>query len=188
MADSDATVTVEVTNIPYALTKDLAEREFSALAPGVAMLSVSVPPRAGKARVEVEGQNAAAEFVRSVSGRRIGGRNVRAEQVRTAANNQAFFQSHSIRRWGWRDSSAEPRAKQDAQNAEDMARIFDTLPEGDMRTSLIDFVSMTTASGDLVLKEIYLARGRTCELGVSTSLDPSSSGYDLSYLASRAFC
>lgn len=160
----DATATVEVTNIPYALTKDSAEREFAALALGVAMISVSIPPRAGKARVEVQDQNAAAEFVRAVSGKRIGGRNVRAELVRTAANNQAFVQSAAVRRWGWQDSSAEPRAKQDQRNDDDMTRIFDTLPHGPLRDSLVSYVARETASGDLVLKEIYLAQGRTCEL------------------------
>ena len=160
----DATATVEVTNIPYAITKDSAEREFAALALGVAMISVSIPPRAGKARVEVQDQNAAAEFVRAVSGKRIGGRNVRAELVRTAANNQAFVQSAAVRRWGWQDSSAEPRAKQDQRNDDDMTRIFDTLPHGPLRDSLVSYVARETASGDLVLKEIYLAQGRTCEL------------------------
>lgn len=45
-----------------------------------------------------------------------------------------------------------------------MAKIFDQLPDGLVKKTLFEFVHSRTADGEYVLKEIYLAIGRQCEL------------------------
>ena len=50
------------------------------------------------------------------------------------------------------------------KNHADMAKIFDQLPDGLVKKTLFEFVHSRTADGEYVLKEIYLAIGRQCEL------------------------
>ena len=48
--------------------------------------------------------------------------------------------------------------------------LFERIPEGDMRASLWDIVQTAETEQDLVIKEIYLALGRPCELVFTSSV------------------
>ena len=159
MSATDEPVVVEVQNLPYRLSDPRNTLLQYAPTPFV---SFNSPPKSGKALVELPSRAAAEAFMRSVRGIRIDGRTIRAELVANA--QQSFVQAQAIKRWPFVDLSASPQEEQDAKNTEDLTKVFHMLPSGPMRTSLYDFVASRTASGDYVLKEIYLAQGRTCEL------------------------
>ena len=76
--------------------------------------------------------------------------------------------------WALADPTAAPRAEQDAANRADMQLLFDRLPDGPMRASIAEAVAHAFREHGHVLKELYLAFGRRCELVFATAAGGSS--------------
>ena len=164
---AEASCTVEVSNLLHRATQDELHRLLSPLQ---GFVSLSYTPRSGKAVVELSSRAHAEVAVRTISSIRELAyapagqtRTLRAAISTAASSGAAFRQDAQVKRWPFEDPSALPSAQQKFDNHRDLEKLFDNIGEGPMRDSLWTAVQIKEAEG-LVLKEMYLAKGRQCEL------------------------
>ena len=168
--DSFVRYSVEVSNIRYVATHDEVTRVMRSLLAG-SFCSLSYTARSGKAVVEVSSRAAAEAAVRAISachelafapsGQR---RTLRAQLMSTANSATHFTQTEEVQRWTYLDGSALDKSQQDSNNNTDLETLFDRLTHSNMRGCIRDAVLEKQAGEGLVLKELYLALSRPCEL------------------------
>ena len=157
---------VEVTNLVHLATTEQVQELFRRL---VGLCSVSYTPRSGKATVELSSRSNADTAVRLISTMRElayspSGKSwtLRARMLAINAN-LSFTQIEPPQRWQFVDDSALEQWAMDVKNDQDLMSLFDRLTHGGMKDSIQAEVLRKQGEG-LVLKEIYLALGRVCEL------------------------
>ena len=150
-------------NIKHAAAAELVRAELTRRCGAV--ISFSHAPRSGKATIELPSRAAAEAAVRAISGLReqIGhGRGLEARVV--AASAAAYTELEDQHSWTFHDASACNEAEQRTSNEADERALYDRLPDGPMRDSLMAAVSAQLTGSGRVIKEFYLATGRPCEL------------------------
>ena len=164
-----ATVAIEVSNLLHRAREDEIRRVLLPRCGGQ-FVSFAHTERSGKCTVELPNRAAAEAAVREISRckelafRAADGKTLRATIVATAAATSGYTETDGVRRWAFVDNSAKPKAEQTRSNEADQAALFDPLPDGPMRQSIVAAVAQAEASQGRVLKEFYLPVGRPCEL------------------------
>ena len=173
----DAPVTVEVTNIRHAATHGEVRAELTRLCGGV-VLSFSHAARSGKATIELPNRKAAEAAVHAIIGLRepigFGSRGLGAQVA--AASAGSYVEAHSARSWPFHDASATTAAEQRRSNDSDEQELYNRLPDGPMRDSLMHAVGTQLTGEGRVIKEFYLAIGRPCELVFAGGKKASAGG------------
>ena len=167
------TVTIEVTNLLHRARSDEIRRVLLPRCGGT-IISLAYTERSGKAHVELPSREAAESAIREISRctelsfRASDGRTLRAAIVAGATAGTGYKETSIAKSWVFEDKSAEASEDQRRSNAADQVALFDRLPAGPMRASLVAAVDEAQVSQGRVLKEFYLPVGRPCELVYAT--------------------
>ena len=83
-------------------------------------------------------------------------------------------QSNDVEQWNFRDSTATSTDDQENFNKRDLDKLFERIPEGAMRESLVFAVNEMMKQG-FIIKEFYLAQVRGDLLGavLSAAVSPA---------------
>lgn len=100
-----------------------------------------------------------------------GGRGGRSAPQMFAAS---YVETRIAFSWAFVDPTARPSAEQAAANTADLNILFDRLPVGPMRASISAAAVQAQNDHGHILKEVYLAFGRKCELVFATANGGSS--------------
>ena len=167
MDDLGSCCLIEVTGLKYVVTERDLQHFLTPKLPG--LISISCPPRSGKASIEMASVAQAEAAVRVIGSVRDPALcfsppgQSRSLKAVMAGGGTSFSQGEEAQRWPYLDRTAMPEDQQDASNNADLQKLFSRLPHGAMRESLEAAVTTKLAEG-LVLKELHLAEGRRCEL------------------------
>ena len=167
----EGTASIEIRNLLFATSEQQLRAAVLEPCLGAAgVVSLSYTPRSGKATVEVQSYAAAERAVaelRRVRACSYLGRGLRVELVEAnhagGVRLQDYVENDGAREWAFVDKTAPKTAEQKTANDNDLEKLFNRLPEGPMRESLWAETAHQAGLG-LVLKEVYLAYGRSCEL------------------------
>eukprot|EP00947_MAST-08B_sp_MAST-8B-sp1_P000996 g996.t1 len=155
----DNPTVVAVDNLPYASTEAEILRD---LVEGVCMrrpMSVHKIDR-GLSLITLSDRGQADGMVRELHGHSYRGRRLTA-----VVKEPAYTERRKVKRWSYVDVTASTALEQRAANASDLQALYDRIPEGEVRTAIEGAVAeRQQSSARAVLKEIYLALGRHCEL------------------------
>lgn len=161
---------VEVSNIPYSASQADVERALRAVQPWL-----SIAHERGKARIEFGTKQIATSAIAAINRMpQIGQRKLWATLIPGATSG--FVQAEAPRSWTAVDPTAKPTDEQTKQNEEDFVKLMEKLPVEGMRPRIEQAVKNETARNpDANLKELYLAKGRKCELVFSGVSRPDGS-------------
>ncbi len=154
---------IAVSNIPYAASAADVETRLRAVLPSHWL---TITHERGTARIELASKAEAVAAAAAIKRITMAGNNGRQFTLRAsmlAGSASAFVQSDEPRRWVHLDPSAISPTEQTARNFEDYRKLLSKLPQEGMRTSIESAVEAHTRNG-ATLKELYLAKGRKCEL------------------------
>lgn len=162
---ASAPTAVAVSNIPYAATpSDTQARLVTACPPWI---SITHGDR-GTCRIEFRNRADAATAVAAI--RRLTMRtsdNARPFTLKAtilAGPATSFIQTDRPRQWPCFDPTALTAAQQKQDNAADFSALLDCLPAEGMRPDIEGAVAKVVREEGATLKELYLAKGRRCEL------------------------
>ena len=159
---------VEVTNLLHRATQQEIHNLFTPKISGIC--SISYTPRSGKCTIELSSRaNADAAVkvigtIRELAFSPHGQSRTLKASLQAVNANLSYTQSEAPQRWRSIDESALDAAEQEAANDADLMALFDHLKHGGMKDSLREAVLQKRRDEGLVIKEIYLALGRRCEL------------------------
>ena len=167
--EGSGSVSVEITGLLHRLSSIDLESFIRRSCPGV----VSIAPERGRATVEFASRTYAESAARSLNAVRDpmvafsprgAEPRLRASVKATSSTSAAFRQDEVEVCWRYVDDTCPPMAAQEVINAADLAALFNHLGETPMRASLESEVARRRVEERLVIKELYLAVGRSCEL------------------------
>ena len=161
---------VLVSNIPFSATPPDVERELRAVVPQW----LSIAHEKGAARIEFGTRQIATSAIAAINRIQMGPRKLRATLIPGATSG--FVQDDAPRNWPAVDPTAKQADEQTTQNEKDFKELMEKLPMDGMRPSIEQAVrDETTGNPDANLKELYLAKGRKCELVFSGVARPDGS-------------
>ena len=166
---------VAVSNIPFSATPPDVERELRAVVPQW----LSIAHEKGGARIEFGTRQIATSAIAAINRIQMadsprGPRKLRATLIPGATSG--FVQDDAPRTWSAVDPTAKLADEQTTQNEKDFKELMEKLPMDGMRPSIEKAVrDETTGNPDANLKELYLAKGRKCELVFSGVSRPDGS-------------
>ena len=158
---------IEITGLKDAVTQQDLERFLRPLVPGLTSISYA-GTRSRKCTIEVASRVQAQAALNVLNQQRdpaiVFRGTLRASIVAPSGHSASFTQMEVEQRWAFIDATALDPAQQEAKNTTDLHELFERLGDGAMRTSLEKFVERKRLDEDRVLKEMYLAFGRPCEM------------------------